>query len=99
VVVIDKVAFRDNQTTPIGAGTVVPGEFIQYKVTVTNSGSAAASVVHVSDALATQLTFNTTTPDAAGWTLSNVGNNVTADLTGTLAVGASRFFWVRASVK
>jgi len=99
VVVIDKVAFRDNQTTPIGAGTVVPGEFIQYKVTVTNSGSAAASVVHVTDALATQLTFNTTTPDGAGWTLSNVGNNVTADLTGTLAAGASRFFWVRASVK
>ena len=99
VVVIDKVAFRDNQTTPIGAGTVVPGEFIQYKVTVTNSGSAAASVVHVTDALATQLTFSTTTPDAAGWTLSNAGNNVTADLTGTLAAGASRFFWVRASVK
>ena len=99
VVVIDKVAFRDNQTTPIGAGTVVPGEFIQYKVTVTNSGSAAASVVHVTDALATQLTFSATAPDAAGWTLSNVGNNVTADLTGTLAVGASRFFWVRASVK
>jgi uncharacterized repeat protein (TIGR01451 family) len=99
VVVIDKVAFRDNQTTPIGAGTVVPGEFIQYKVTVTNSGSAAASVVHVTDALATQLTFNTTTPDAPGWTLSNLGNNVTADLTGTLAAGASRFFWVRASVK
>jgi uncharacterized repeat protein (TIGR01451 family) len=99
VVVINKVAFRDNQTTPIGTGTVVPGEFIQYKVTVTNSGSATASVVHVTDALATQLTFSTTTPDGAGWTLSNVGNNVTADLTGTLAVGASRFFWVRASVK
>ena len=99
VVVIDKVAFRDNQTTPIGSGTVLPGEFIQYKVTVTNSGSAAASVVHVADALATQLTFASTSPDAAGWTLSNVGNNVSADLTGTLAVGASRFFWVRASVK
>lgn len=94
-----KVAFRDNQTTPIGTGTVVPGEFIQYKITVTNSGSAPASTVHVADALATQLTFSGTTPDAAGWTLSNVGNNVTGDLTGTLAVSASRFFWVRASVK
>ena len=96
---IDKVAFRDNQATPIGSGTVVPGEFIQYKITVTNNGSAAASTVHIADALATQLTFSGTTPDAAGWTLSNVGNNVSADLTGTLAVGASRFFWVRASVK
>jgi len=96
---VDKVAFRDNQTTPIGTGTVVPGEFIQYKITVTNSGSAPASSVHVADALATQLTFSGTTPDAAGWTLSNVANNVSGDLTGTLAAGTSRFFWVRASVK
>ncbi len=94
-----KVAFRDNQTTLIGTGTVVPGEFIQYKITITNGGSAAASTVHVADALATQLTFSGTTPDAAGWTLSNVGNNVSGDLTGTLAAGTSRFFWVRASVK
>jgi uncharacterized repeat protein (TIGR01451 family) len=96
---IDKTAYRDNQVTLIGTGTVVPGEFIQYKVTVTNNGSAPASTVHVGDALATQLNFVATSPDAAGWTLSNVGNNVSADLTGTLAVGASRFFWVRASVK
>lgn len=94
-----KVAFRDNQTTPIGSGTVVPGEFIQYKITVTNSGSAPASTVHVADALAAQLTFSGTTPDAAGWTLANVANNVTGDLSGTLAVGTSRFFWIRASVK
>ena len=98
-VTILKVAFRDNQVTPIGTGTVVPGEFIQYKITVTNTGSAAASTVHITDALATQLTFASTTPDAAGWTLSNVGNNVTGDLTGTLAAGTSRFFWIRASVK
>ncbi len=94
-----KVAFRDNQTTPIGSGTVVPGEFIQYKITVTNSGSAPASTVHVADALPTQLTFSGTTPDAAGWTLSNVANNVSGDLTGTLAAGTSRFFFIRASVK
>ena len=94
-----KVAFRDNQTTPIGTGTVVPGEFIQYKITITNSGSAAASTVHVAEGLPTQLTFSGTTPDAAGWTLSNVANNVSGDLTGTLAAGTSRFFWVRASVK
>ena len=94
-----KVAYRDNQTTLIGTGTVVPGEFIQYKITVTNNGSAPASTVHVSDALAAQLTFSSTTPDAAGWTLSNVANTVTGDLSGTLAAGASRFFWIRASVK
>jgi uncharacterized repeat protein (TIGR01451 family) len=96
---INKVAFRDNQTTPIGSGTVAPGEFIQYQITVTNSGSAAASTVNVSDALPSQLTFASTTPDAAGWTLSNVGNNVSGVLSGTLAAGTSRFFWIRASVK
>ena len=96
---IDKVAYRDNQTTLVGTGTVLPGEFIQYKITVTNNGSAAASTVHLADALAAQLTFSGTTPDAAGWTLSNVGNNVSGDLTGTLAAGTSRVFWIRASVK
>ena len=94
-----KVAFRDNQTTQIGSGTVVPGEFIQYKITVTNTGSAVASTAHVGDVLPTQLTFVSTSPDAAGWTLANVGNNVTGDLTGTLGTGVSRFFWIRASVK
>ena len=95
---IVKVAFRDNQSTPVGAGTVLPGEFIQYRVTVTNGGSASVSTVHVSDALPAELTFASASPDAAGWTLSNVGNNVSGDLSGSLAVGASRFFWVRASV-
>jgi len=99
LVIVDKTAYRDNQTTLVGTGTVVPGEFIQYKITVTNSGSAAASTVHISDPLPTQLTFASTSPDAAGWTLSNVGNAVSADLAGTLATGTSRFFWIRASVK
>jgi uncharacterized repeat protein (TIGR01451 family) len=98
VLAIVKVAFRDDRSTPVGAGTVLPGEFIQYRVTVTNGGSAAASTVHVADALPAQLTYASSSPDAAGWTFSNVGNNVSADLSGTLAVGASRFFWVRASV-
>ena len=96
---IAKVAYRDNQSTLIGAGTVVPGEFIQYRIAVTNSGSAPASSVHIDDVLPAELTFASTSPDAAGWTLSNVGNSVSGDLSGTLAVGATRFFWVRASVK
>jgi uncharacterized repeat protein (TIGR01451 family) len=95
---IVKVAFRDDKTTPIGAGTVLPGEFIQYRITVSNTGSAAATTVQVTDALPAELTFSGTTPDAVGWTLSNVGNNVTGDLSGNLAAGSSRFFWVRASV-
>ena len=31
---------------------------------------------------------------AFGW-LSNTGNDLDADLTGTLAPAASRFFWIR----
>ncbi len=95
---IAKVAYRDDQSTLIGVGTVVPGEFIQYRVAVTNSGAAPASVVHIDDLLPAQLTFASATGDAAGWTFSNSGNDLDADLSGTLAVGATRYFWVRASV-
>ncbi len=97
--VISKTALRDDQTTPIGPGdTVIPGEYIKYKVTVTNSGAATASVVHVDDILPAELTYNAVTGDAAGWTFSGTGNDRDADLTGTLAAGASRFFWIRALV-
>jgi uncharacterized repeat protein (TIGR01451 family) len=96
---IAKEPFRDDQTTPIGGGdTVAPGEFIQYRITVTNGGSAAASSVHVDDLLPGELTFASVIGDAAGWSFGNTGNDVDADLSGTLATGASRFFWVRASV-
>jgi uncharacterized repeat protein (TIGR01451 family) len=95
---ITKVAYMDDQVTPIGASLVVPGQYIQYKITVTNSGAGAASSVQVSDGLPAQLTFSSSTPDAAGWTIGNVGNNVTATLTGTLASAASRFIWIRARV-
>lgn len=96
---IAKEPFRDDQSTPIGGGdTVAPGEFIQYRITVTNAGSAAASSVHVDDLLPTELTFAAATGDAPGWSFGGAGNDVDADLSGTLASGASRFFWIRASV-
>ena len=95
---ITKEAYRDDQITPIGVGTVVPGEFIQYKVTVTNSGDADASTVHVDDLLPAQVTFNSTTPDGVGWAITNVLNDVDADLAGTLAPLASRFFWIRVQI-
>jgi uncharacterized repeat protein (TIGR01451 family) len=95
---ITKAAYRDDQATAIGAGTVIPGEFIQYLVTVTNNGSAAASSIHVDDLLPAQLTFVSASGDAAGWTFANTGNDVDADLSGTLGAGASRSFWVRVQV-
>ena len=35
---------------------------------------------------------------AAGWSLANTGNDLDADLTGTLDPAASRFFWIRVMV-
>ena len=94
-----KEAYRDNQTTLLGGGdTVLPGEFIQYKVTVTNGGTAAASSVQVVDVLPSELTYDSATQDAPTWTFTPVGNTLTSDLTGTLAASASRFFWIRVSV-
>jgi len=95
---ITKVAYKDDQVTPIGASLVLPGQFIQYKVTVTNTGVGPATSVQISDALPAQLTFSSSSPDAGGWTIGNVGNNVTATLTGSLASAASRFIWIRAQV-
>jgi uncharacterized repeat protein (TIGR01451 family) len=94
-----KAAYRDNQSTLLGVGDVVlPGEYIQYKITVSNGGAAAASVVHIDDLLPTEVTFQSATGDLAGWTFANTGNDVDADLTGTLAPSASRFIWIRVRI-
>jgi trimeric autotransporter adhesin len=99
---IAKVAYLDNQTTVINNTTdrVLPGQFIQYKVTVTNTGLASASTVSVSDALPAQVTWQSTTADVpAEWTLSQAAGTVTANLTPTLAAAGSRFIWIRVQVK
>lgn len=102
-----KEAFQDNQTTAIGGPSssdrVLPGQYIQYKVTVTNTGGAAATLTGtgfgITDALPSQVTYVSTSADAAGWTITESGGTVSAALTGTLAAGASRFFWIRVLVK
>ena len=96
---ITKQAYRDNQTTLLGGGdTVAPGEFIQYKITVTNTGVADAASVHIDDNLPSEVTYNAATGDLAGWTFNESSGDVDADLTGTLAQSASRFFWIRVQV-
>ena len=102
-----KEVFQDNQSTAIGgplsSDRVLPGQFIQYKVTVTNTGGAAATLTGtgfgITDALPSQVTYVSTSADAAGWTISETSGTVSAALTGTLAPGASRFFWIRVQVK
>lgn len=94
-----KAAYRDNQTTLLGGGDVVlPGEYIQYKVTITNNGAAAAAVVQISDVMPAQVTYQSASGDAAGWTFNFGAGTLTADLTGTLAPAGSRFIWIRVRI-
>jgi uncharacterized repeat protein (TIGR01451 family) len=97
---VAKAAYRDDRTTAIApADRVVPGEYVQYKITVGSQGTAGAVTVRVTDPLPGDLAFVAATPDAAGWTISTAGGTLTASLAGTLPVGQSRFFWLRARVR
>jgi uncharacterized repeat protein (TIGR01451 family) len=97
-----KVAYRDNQTTVINNTTdrVLPGEFIQYKITVSNTGLASASTVSITDALPAAVTYNSATGDVgADWSISQLAGTVTANLTPVLAASGSKFIWIRVQVK
>lgn len=101
-IAMTKVPYRDDGVTVIAASDrVVPGEYVRYLITVTNTGAAPASGVSVSDPLNAQLTYDSATGDAAGWTLTYNGGTttITGALSGTLAASASRSFWVRARIR
>lgn len=98
-ITMTKVAYRDDQSTAVGSGTVRPGEHIQYRITVTNGGSTNATTVAVSDPLPTQVTYEGVSADAAGWAFTTANGTVSANLSGALAPGASRFFHIRVVVK
>jgi len=97
VVTISKAVFEADRVTPL-AGTVVPGQVIWYRITVTNSGIVDAETIHVDDNLPAEVTFLSTLPDAPGWAITNAGNDVDADLAGTLAPAGSRFFWIEVRI-
>lgn len=95
-----KEPYRDNQSTAIAAtDRVLPNEYIQYRISVTNNGGAPASSVSITDPLAAALTYVSSAGDAAGWTITTPSGVVTANLSGTLAAGATRYIWVRVQVK
>jgi uncharacterized repeat protein (TIGR01451 family) len=100
-VTMAKVAYKDDLSAPIGATLVLPGQFLQYKITVTNGTGATvtdASNIVVNDVLPTAVTYQSVTADASGWTFSGT-STVTATLSGTLAPGAARYFYIRVKVK
>jgi uncharacterized repeat protein (TIGR01451 family) len=79
---------------------VLPGEFIQYQITVTNSGLASASTVSITDALPGAVTYNAASGDiGVDWAISQTAGTVTASLTPVLASSGSRFIWIRVQVK
>lgn len=94
-------AFQDDQTTDISGGQVAPGDTIQYKVTVTNSGTADASSVSVTDSIPSEVTYLSNSDPSGDWSsISEASGVVTADLSGTLASGGgSAFFWIRVAIK
>jgi uncharacterized repeat protein (TIGR01451 family) len=97
-----KVAYRDNQSTIINSTTdrVLPGEFIQYRIAVTNSGLASASSVSITDVLPAAVTYASASGDVAlDWNISQLAGTVTANLTPALAAAGSRFIWIRVQVK
>ena len=97
-----KVAYRDNQTTVINNTTdrVLPGEFIQYRITITNGGLASASSVSISDVLPAAVTYSSAAGDVAlDWSISQLAGTVTANLTPALAAGGSHFIWIRVPVQ
>jgi uncharacterized repeat protein (TIGR01451 family) len=99
-ITMTKALYRDDRTTLVtGPSGVSVGEYVQYKVTVTNGGGAAASAVSVSDPIPGQVTYDSASPDAAGWTIATAAGTLTASLAAPLPAGTSRFFWIRVRVK
>jgi uncharacterized repeat protein (TIGR01451 family) len=91
-----KSAFMENQTTPI-TGDVLPGQVVWYRLTITNNGAAPAKSVQIVDPLPAQLDYISS--NGTGWTTSESGGTVTADLGSDLAPGASATVWIKTTIK
>ncbi len=100
---ITKQAWLGDRSAQI-AGNVLPGDFIEYRVEVTNAGGADATSVVVSDALPGEVAFISSEDPGGSWASiahsgEATGGTVTATLSGPLAAGNSAFFWVRTQVQ
>jgi uncharacterized repeat protein (TIGR01451 family) len=96
---IAKAAFRDDQTTAV-SGTVAPGEFIWYRITVTNNGDRDATSVVVSDTLPSEVTYDSDAGDGGSpaWSITTPAADEVEATLATLAFGTSRFFWIRVQI-
>ena len=95
---ITKEAWNDVRGALISAD-VLPGDFIEYKVTITNTGTADATNVHVDDLLPSEVTYISAEGDVAlDWGFTILLQDFDADLTPVLVNGSPRVFWIRVQV-
>lgn len=98
-VTVTKVALKDDDSAiDPAADKVLPGQYIKYRITVHNGGTADAATVNVTDNLPGEVTYDSHSDDGAGWTFPATGATVTAHLD-ALAVGVSHYFIIRVKVK
>ncbi|MEK7477648.1 MAG: hypothetical protein AAB152_18670 [Candidatus Coatesbacteria bacterium] len=80
----------------------VPGDVIQFTVTITNSGATPLTTIHVTDTLAAGLTYQAgslNVEPAAGWTTNAAGAILRADQSGsTIAPGGTALIVFSATV-
>jgi len=95
---ITKEAWDDLRIAEISAD-VLPGDFIEYKVIIANTGTADATNVHVDDLLPPQVTYISAEGDVpADWSFTILLQDFDADLTPALVNGSPRVFWIRVQV-
>jgi uncharacterized repeat protein (TIGR01451 family) len=96
---VTKQAWDDGLSGQI-SGEVLPGQYIQYRIDVTNGGTAEASDISVSDVLPAQVTYDSHSDDGGttpAWVITESSGTVTATLD-TLGTGATRTFWIRVRI-
>ncbi|HEU0013996.1 MAG TPA: hypothetical protein VFQ45_09950 [Longimicrobium sp.] len=100
----DTVNNLPDESDPIDGGDeVLPGETIWYKLEIENEGDQPASAITVTDVLPAQVTYVANAGDGGtpAWVINYNGGTftVTGTLSGELAAGSSRYFWIRVTIK
>jgi len=102
-ITLEKQVYRQDQTTAITAAMrVLPGEDIYYKLTITNNGTAAATLLSLTDDLPEELAFVSHSIASGTWTVTPPAAGSSGTLTATtasLGIGASNVIWIRATVR
>jgi uncharacterized repeat protein (TIGR01451 family) len=97
---VAKQAFRNDQTTLItGADEVLPGEFVQYRIAVTNDGSAIAEGIQIVDILPSEVIYDSVEAGGPGWIIDHTAGTVTATFGDPIGIGTSQYFWIRVQIR